>query len=256
MKNHKNLFSIGEIAKSINITRKIILNYENKGLIKPDMKEGSTGNRYYSIDTFTRIRTIRIFQNLGLSLDEIRDYLNDATDLQPLIKRLELLRDELNLNIERLYERTNKTQNIILKTHIEAQTFFGRTYKAASIAEKSNLLRDTALEAMHNYGTDTTKRMYCIEFPIDSPDEVSYYVAVPSDSKGANIVHFPAFEAVSAYHHGAYEELPSVREKLIEYAKENNINLSGKCRHVYLEGPPQHKDPNKFITRVLLPIAE
>ena len=118
MKNHENLFSIGEIAKSINITRKIILNYENKGLIKPDMKEGSTGNRYYSIDTFTRIRTIRIFQNLGLSLDEIRDYLNDATDLQPLIKRLELLRDELNLNIERLYERTNKTQNIILKTHI------------------------------------------------------------------------------------------------------------------------------------------
>ena len=29
--NQKNLFSIGEIAKSIGITRKIILNYEAKG---------------------------------------------------------------------------------------------------------------------------------------------------------------------------------------------------------------------------------
>ena len=63
MDNSKNLFSIGEIAKSIGITRKIILNYETKGLIKPDIKEGFSGNRYYTIDTFTQIRTIRVFQN-------------------------------------------------------------------------------------------------------------------------------------------------------------------------------------------------
>ncbi|MGN0178506.1 MAG: MerR family transcriptional regulator [Monoglobaceae bacterium] len=37
MDNSKNLFSIGEIARSIGITRKIILNYETKGLIKPDV---------------------------------------------------------------------------------------------------------------------------------------------------------------------------------------------------------------------------
>ena len=32
-----NLFSIGEIAKAVGITRKIILNYETKGLIHPDL---------------------------------------------------------------------------------------------------------------------------------------------------------------------------------------------------------------------------
>ena len=32
--DNKKLFSIGEIAKAIGITRKIILNYETKGLIK------------------------------------------------------------------------------------------------------------------------------------------------------------------------------------------------------------------------------
>jgi hypothetical protein len=35
--NQKNLFSIGQIAESIGITRKIILNYETKGLIQPDL---------------------------------------------------------------------------------------------------------------------------------------------------------------------------------------------------------------------------
>ena len=42
-----NLFSIGEIAEAVGITRKIILNYEAKGLIQPDKKDGSIGNRYY-----------------------------------------------------------------------------------------------------------------------------------------------------------------------------------------------------------------
>ena len=81
--DNNNLFSIGEIAKAIGITRKIILNYETKGLIMPDKKDGPTGNRYYTIDTFTQIRTIRIFQDLGLSLDEVREYLSGTSDLKP-----------------------------------------------------------------------------------------------------------------------------------------------------------------------------
>ena len=76
--DNKNLFSIGEIAKAVGVTRKIILNYEAKGLIQPDKKDGNIGNRYYTIDTFTQIRTIRVFQNLGLSLDddELKQMLN------------------------------------------------------------------------------------------------------------------------------------------------------------------------------------
>ena len=90
---NQNLFSIGEVAKAVGITRKTILNYETKGLIIPDKKEGTAGNRYYTIDTFTQIRTIRIFQDLGLSLDEINEYFNDSSDLSPMIKRLETMRD-------------------------------------------------------------------------------------------------------------------------------------------------------------------
>ena len=89
MKNEeKQLLSIGEIAKSLDITRRMILNYEAKGLIEADKKAGVTGNRYYTVDTLTRIRTIRVFQNLGLSLDDIKKYLDEDADLRPMIARL------------------------------------------------------------------------------------------------------------------------------------------------------------------------
>ena len=249
--DNKNLFSIGEIAKAVGVTRKTILNYEVKGLITPDKKEGNTGNRYYTIDTFTQIRTIRVFQNLGLSLDEIREYFNDKSDLQPMINRLEKMKDELILTIEKLKERTNKQGDIVKEITIEPQAIYQRIYNSSSIADKTNLLRDTALEAMRQYPTDTTRRLYFTEYHASSPDEISYCVAVPSGSKGEYIKNIPTLKAISFFHHGAYEDIPEARKKLIAYAEEHNLKLSGTFRNLYLEGPPQHKDKSKFITQII-----
>ncbi len=249
--DNKHLFSIGEIAKAVGITRKTILNYEIKGLITPDKKEGNTGNRYYTIDTFTQIRTIRVFQNLGLSLDEIREYFNDNSDLQPMITRLEKMKDELILTIEKLKERTNKQGGIVKEITIEPQAIYQRIYNSLSIADKTNLLRDTALEAMRQYPTDTTRRLYFTEYSSNAPEEISYCVAVPFGSKGEYIKNIPALKAVSFFHHGAYEDIPEARKKLIVYAKEHNLKLSGAFRNLYLEGPPQHNDKSKFITQII-----
>jgi len=248
---NKNLFSIGEISKSIGITRKIILNYEAKGLISPDKKDGACGNRYYTIDTFTQIRTIRIFQDLGLSLDEIHEYFNNSSDLQPTVRRLEKMRDELNLTIEKLRERIGEQNDTIREITIGPQTVYCRRYDCKTIAEKTILLRNTALEAMREYGTDTTKRMYFIEYSLNAPEEISYCVAVPPKSEGESIEKLPSLRAISLFHHGDYENIPETRAKLIAYAKENNISLNGNFRHVYIEGPPQHKDKSKFITQII-----
>ena len=42
--HNSRLMSIGEVAKSLHITRRMILNYENKGILLPDVKTGSSGN--------------------------------------------------------------------------------------------------------------------------------------------------------------------------------------------------------------------
>ena len=249
--NSKNLFSIGEMAKAVGITRKTILNYETKGLITPDKKDGITGNRYYNIDTFTQIRTIRVFQDLGLSLDEIREYFDGKSDLQTMINRLEKMRDELNLTIEKLKERTREKGGDIQEITIEPQHVYCRTYNATSIADKTNLLRDTALEAMKKYETDTRKRLYFTEYSANAPMDINYCVAIPDGCEGEYVKIIPELKAISFFHHGAYEEIPEIRKRLITYAEENNLNLTGLFRNIYLEGPPQHKDKSKFITQII-----
>lgn len=251
-----NLFSIGEIAKAVGITRKIILNYETKGLIKPDKKDGESGNRYYTIDTFTLIRTIRVFQDLGLSLDEIREYFNNNSDLNSVISRLENMRDKLNITIEKLKERIGNENDSVKKITIEPQTIYCRKYNTITVADKTNILRDTALEAIRKYGTDISRRMYFIEYSLKKPHEISYCVAVPKGSHGEYVGNLPSLNAISFFHHGAYEDIPKTREKLINYANSNKIKLSGTFRNLYIEGPPQHKDKSKFITQVIAMIEE
>ena len=250
--NKKNLFSIGEIAKAAGITRRIILNYESKGLIKPDKKDGATGNRYYTIDTFTQIRIIRTFQSFGLSLDEIREYFSEANNLNPIIKRLETMRDKIDQTIGQLKERSSKSSEEVREITIDPQTIYCRTHSATSIADKTSILRDTALEAMQNHGTGTSRRMYFTSHTIDSPDIAHYCVVVPDTSDGEYIQHLPESKALSTIHHGAYEGLREARNRLISYANKNNIKLTGTIRFLFLEGPPQHKDnTSRYITQIL-----
>ena len=82
------LMSIGEVAKSLHITRRMILNYEDKGILLPDVKTGSGGNRYYTPETLTRIRAIRRLQTPNIlnlqpaSISTMRAPLGSAVSLR------------------------------------------------------------------------------------------------------------------------------------------------------------------------------
>ena len=252
-----NLMSIGEVSHSLNITRRMILNYESKGLITADVKEGTAGNRYYTTDTLTRIRTIRVFQNLGLSLDDIKAYFDGDSGLVPMIDRLEKIRDELNLNIEKLKERVRGQTDFELKImDIPAQTVYRKTLNAPTVEIRKTHLRTIIPDAMRHYGSDTSKRMYFIEYPLSDPELISYCIAVPSDSQGENIYRLPKEKALCIFYHGGYESIPKIRDNMIDYAEKNGIKLKSVCRHIYLEGPAQHREEKDFITQAALPIED
>ena len=48
MKNkEKELFQMGEVTKALGLTRRILINYENLGLVSPAVKNENRGFRYY-----------------------------------------------------------------------------------------------------------------------------------------------------------------------------------------------------------------
>lgn len=63
-------YKISEIAKLSGVTVKAIRVYEGKGLLSPT-RQSESNYRLYSIDTISKIRNIKLLQNLGFSLKEI-----------------------------------------------------------------------------------------------------------------------------------------------------------------------------------------
>ena len=59
MKKNPNLYQIGEVIKIVGegVTRRIILNYEDLGLLIPAEKDPNSGYRYYSADNVLRAFT-------------------------------------------------------------------------------------------------------------------------------------------------------------------------------------------------------
>ena len=68
------LMTIGKLAKSLNINSETIRYYQREGIIKEPAKR-SNGYRYYSSEHHSRIVFIKKAQELGFSLNEIKELL-------------------------------------------------------------------------------------------------------------------------------------------------------------------------------------
>lgn len=249
------LFQIGEAAKTLGVTRRMLLNYEELGLVTPAYKNDQSGYRYYSADNLVHIRIIRNLQNLGLSLAEIRSYFEDTHHLDEQIARLTELRDRLDGYITQLRLRQPKGNELEIRREMLPEfTAFCRPFETADLAERTAQLRQTYTDAVRQYPLDLQNRM-CMQSPLSEAQEGLYIVPVKPDSQGENVRKFAAMSAICVYYRGAYENFPAVHEHLLRYAEENGMTPHGFFRHVYMEGPPTHgANKDAYITQIALPI--
>ena len=251
----KNLFKIGEVTKALGLTRRMLINYEELGLVTPAFKNGNRGFRYYSADNIVHIKLIRTLQKLGLSLPDIRDYFNDTTQLEDQIDRLIVLKNQLDQCIAQLHLRQfEESSQEIYQVTLPEFNAFCRDFKTADLAEKTVQLRYTYIDALKKFPADNENRM-CIQVSLDSDLNGTYIIPVQADASEENIRHFPQAAAICIYYRGPYENFPKVHERLMQYALDNNMTPHGYFRNIYMEGPPTHgTNKEAYVTQIALPI--
>ena len=67
----ENLYSIGEVARTLGISTQAIRYYDRKGIIKPKYINPQTGYRYYNWQQFRILNNIKYMQSLGFKLHDI-----------------------------------------------------------------------------------------------------------------------------------------------------------------------------------------
>ena len=72
----KGVFSVNSFAKYSRTTKDTLLHYDRIGLLSPSQR-GETGYRYYSPEQLSIVNVIRTLKELGLSLNEIKELIDD-----------------------------------------------------------------------------------------------------------------------------------------------------------------------------------
>ncbi len=83
--------SLRDIRNRLGLSRRIIQGYEKKGLIEATARN-KYGHLLYDEETVVRIAQIRFYQELGFSLKEIREFID-----QPLMERKRYLKKQVEL---------------------------------------------------------------------------------------------------------------------------------------------------------------
>ena len=100
----KDIYSIGELVKQLNINKETIRYYERIGLISETTRD-KNGYRIYTKEDMEKIKFIFIVKNFGFSLKEISTLIHDeilCEDIKSIKKIVEDKVNEINNKINQL----------------------------------------------------------------------------------------------------------------------------------------------------------
>lgn len=267
MSKPEGLYSIGEIATVCGVSINTLRFYESKSLIKPACTALESGYRYYNRENLHRLRTILGLKEAGLSLPEIKEYLDGSLNKGVKIAAFEKRRAMLDLAIEDLKIRNTQSGDLfVYELILPPRLCLCRTIEAKD--------GEHAVCAIGEFYDESIRKGVSIshawtEFCEYSDDgllkgefkmtDFTFTACLPVDSKNAppEAVLYPSGDAVAVNYKGSYFKLWRAYEALGHYIEEHGYTPAGYPQEIYLEIEPDGSvqlDNAHNITRVIIPI--
>lgn len=117
----KNLLKTGEFASLCQITKRVLFYYDEIGLLKPAYTD-EKGYRYYSYQQYDKLSAIKMFQSLGMSLNEIQKFIQ----MENYKEKKEILNQQLKIIHQKMEEYQNIQENLLfLRTRLNCLENYG-----------------------------------------------------------------------------------------------------------------------------------
>ena len=258
------MIKIGDFSKLGHVTVKALHHYDELGLLKPAHIDRFTAYRYYTLDQLPRLNRILALKDLGFSLDQVAQLLDDNLSTVELRGMLRMKQSELAervmLEESRLARVERRLQQIesqgsateqeiaikeigqlhVLSTHGMAAN------DAAFLLEREKLQDLLQQNLVHARLKPTGPWFVMLEELPNAADSREFELAVPinpgksqraGDWTGTPIslrslsaVHSMA----SVIHEGDYNTINQTYTNLYAWFLANAYKISGPCREVYL----------------------
>jgi DNA-binding transcriptional MerR regulator/effector-binding domain-containing protein len=275
------MLKIGEFSRLSQVPIKTLRYYDDIGLLKPSQTDTFTSYRYYVLDQLPHIHRIMALKELGLSLDEIAQFVLEDLPAEQirgmlLLKRVQTQQrvheeqarlDQIEFRLRQIeQEGMIKTMDIVIK---RIEPFYALTLRRIARTRAEREVFGNGIQAAVKQGliqpTDSPRvNIYYEEEFRGEYDDYEMCIPVPPTHTPSVVVEnagtfelreLPAIEAVATYmHQGDYDTLKEKYLYLQRWAVENAYKLSGVWRFVWHRGPMHYVDPSEYLTELQHPI--
>lgn len=249
------LFKISEVAKFLSITTTTLRHYESEELIKPYLIDPKTKYRYYNSRDIAEISYIVLLRRSGISILQIKEYLQNNDNISTIIKELKKQHAMLEDTIKQLEAISNQESgpkiNVIT---LPSCHYIYNEYTVSGVDEAYSKLDVFYNEVLTKTKIETpllfieTKKL---DFSLEKLDIIIGIEIVETD---LNKTYREKQKALEIFNKGTYESLFESYILLMNYANDNNIKLKGNVLHYFYESFHLRTNPNDFITKIIMPI--
>ena len=271
------MIKIGDFSKLSLVSVRTLRYYEEMGLLAPIEVDRFTSYRYYSVDQLPRLNRILALKDLGLSLEQIAELLDEGLPPEQLRGMLRMKQAEIQQQVQEDQERlarvearlrqieqenTVSTYDVIIKKIepqtvaslrkvIPAPTGVGKMFEELFTYLGQRGVRPMGAPCAIWHDTEHKDKDWDTEVVVAIGD------ALPAGN-GIKTVQLPGVATMACtIHQGSYEGFPQAYTALMGWIEANGYHMAGPMREIYLRGPgPTPTDPATYITEIQAPVEK
>lgn len=261
------MYRIGEFSKLAKTTIKTLRFYEKEGLMLPSEIDFN-GYRYYETNKLLELCTIVSLRQIGFSIKEIKEIQNGANISNFLNKKLcelEKIQIENNFRISKikfLLGENKMKKEVVVKELPECIVYF-KEGVVENFSKISDFILKSGSECLKaNPKIKCVEPDYCFVEYLDGEYKekdikIRYAQAVTSFGNETETIKFKKIKpckAVCVYHKGCYENLSETYAFIMNYIKENNLEIASFPRERYIDGIWNKENVEDWLTEIQVPI--
>jgi DNA-binding transcriptional MerR regulator len=273
------MFTIGDFAAYGRVSVRMLRHYDALGLLRPARADPYSGYRYYEAAQLTRLNRIIALKDLGFSLQQVGEVLDEKIGTEELRGMLRLRRAELAETVAgataRLAQVETRLQTIESEGIMPTDEVVLKSLPAVRLAVATGTA--DSFDPRHIGPVISPlyhrlhERLTAAGVPANGPD-IAWYepagselgepivvhagvsvAAKPGSVPGVEIVDLPAVgQAATIVHHGSMDQVLTTIQKLARWLESSGREAVGLGRELYLEscGPQE-----QWVTEIQWPLV-
>ncbi|MCC0636092.1 MULTISPECIES: MerR family transcriptional regulator [unclassified Clostridioides] len=250
--NIKTYFSIGEVSRLFDLSIKTLRYYDKVGILKPAYVNQENKYRYYSREQFMSIDVIKYCKIMGMALEDIKKLIDSDSSIDSMMNTIDRQNKMIENKIKELSDVKNYLNDIEFKVNellkYDLNNVFIKYNKERKVnVYKCNSKDEVELEMYLRHIILHIQDKYNDVYPIIS-GSISYEKVI-KEGKALlydDIVDFkereeyenehilPAGEYLTIIYDDNWNNAYDYYQKIIDYAKNNNIELVGNFNEIWM----------------------